>query len=185
MNIFNEILTKKLNEPPYDNDRYLEYVKLNWSRIKRWNKTGELTKETIESFNDLRDSQHWILITEPWCSDAANIAPILNKIATLSEKIHFHIKLRDSSSLIDNYLTNGTRSIPILIVRNSAARDLYVWGPRPSDCRILADRVKKSGGDSIAIKTAVQLWYNEDLGNSIQKEITAMNENVKNKIIQY
>lgn len=185
MDMFNEILGSKLKDPPYDSDEYIEYVKLNWSRIKRWNKTGALLRETIDSFHSVRDTQNWILITEPWCADAANIAPMLNKIASLSPKIHFHIKLRDSSALIENYLTDGTRSIPILIVRNNAARDLYVWGPRPKGCKELVGEVKKSGGNSQEIKTAVQQWYNDDKGVSVQNELIALNEKLRNMIVEY
>ncbi len=184
MEKFNEILTSKFNDPPYDSEEYLEYVKLNWSRLKRWNKTGELLKETIDSFQGIQDTQNWILITEPWCSDAANVAPMLNKIASLSEKIHLDIKLRDSSNLIEQYLTNGTRSIPILIVRDEEANDLYVWGPQPKACQILVKDVKKSGGSSPEIKKAVQLWYNKDRGVSMQNELITLNENIKNKMVE-
>ena len=158
MEKFNEILTSKFNDPPYDSKEYFEFVKLNWSRVKRWNKTGVLLKDTIDSFQGIRDMQNWILITD--------------------------IQLRDSGNLIDQYMTNGTRSIPILIVRDDEGNDLYVWGPRPKACQIMATKVKKSGGSSPEIKKAVQLWYNEDRGVSIQNELIAMNENIKDKMVE-
>ena len=37
--------------------------------------------------------------------------------------------------VMDRYLTNGSRSIPIVIVLDEEFRELGHWGPRPRSCR--------------------------------------------------
>ncbi|NJX17534.1 thioredoxin family protein [Tamlana crocina] len=64
-------------EKPYDNPDYLDYTKLNWSRMNRWLKTGKITEELKNTLQQIYKPQHWIVITEPWCGDAAHITPFL------------------------------------------------------------------------------------------------------------
>ncbi|MCE2682781.1 MAG: thioredoxin family protein, partial [Cryomorphaceae bacterium] len=118
--IFNHILTGTIQHAPYDDPHFVEYTKLNHSRMHRWEKTGKLTEECISTIQSISTPMHWILITEPWCGDAAHSVPFLAKMAEENPLIHLEIQLRDSEgSEIESYLTNGGKSIPILIVRNS------------------------------------------------------------------
>ncbi len=54
----------------------LIYAKLNWSRMNRWLKVGTLSDEIKETLSKVDTVQHWVVITEPWCGDAAHIAPL-------------------------------------------------------------------------------------------------------------
>src|SRR5690606_8816702 len=114
-NIVNGIFT----DAPYDRADMLNYAKLNISRMNRYFKTFEPSEEVATHIKNIQEYQKWIVITEPWCGDAAHIVPVLFKISELNPHIDFEINLRDSEeSLIDNYLTNGGKSIPKLIIRN-------------------------------------------------------------------
>ena len=143
LELFDHILEKKHTNTPYDNDAYLEYVQLNKVRLKRWLKKKPITdfgKETIERIDQ---PQKWYLITEPWCGDAAHITPIISMLAELNPNIDLKIVLRDSSDMIDSYLTNGGKSIPKLIVRDTEENDLVVWGPRPTLAQEMVLEMKK------------------------------------------
>ena len=168
---FEDVLEGKNKEYPYDNPDYLEYVKLNTSRLNRWMKKGALTDETTTVLDKVKCHQKWILITEPWCGDAANIAPIIDLMAEYSDKIEFEIELRDDSTLIDNYLTNGGKAIPKLVARNVTGEDVFVWGPRPAECQAMVMEMKTSDLTALEKKTAIQKWYNTDKGEAIQREI--------------
>lgn len=170
--LFEDILNGVINDPPYDQSDYKQYVKLNYSRVKRWNKSFEPGTE-IRELSPVADSQeHWILITEPWCADAANIAPMIHKIAEVLPFVTLDIQLRDSPPfLIEKYLTNGSKSIPKLIARDEAGEDLFVWGPRPQPCQNRVIEMKGTGTAPTDIKTSVQLWYNDDRGLSLQQEL--------------
>ncbi len=168
---FKEILNDENPSAPYDDPMYLDYTKMNSSRVNRWLKQGIILPEMKTHLENLKQKQKWVLITEHWCGDAAHIVPFLFMMATMSPFVELEIQLRDSDSEIDTYLTNGSKSIPVLIVRDEAGKDLFVWGPRPKACQIVFDELKANGADFEDLKIALQNWYNQDKGNLIQVEI--------------
>jgi len=169
---FDEILTGKNTDAPYDDTHFLEYTKLNFSRQNRWLKKGEILQKTIAEMNEISTKQTWVLIAEPWCGDAAHCVPFIFKMAELNPLITVEIQLRDSeNSEIEKYLTNGGKSIPILIVRDSENNDLFVWGPRPEPAQVLFLESKAQQLSVDDQKIALQNWYNKDMGQTIQKEI--------------
>lgn len=169
---FEAVLSGKNKTAPYDNDDYLEYVKLNSRRQNRWIKKMELSDGMLHSLNNLESRQKWILITEPWCGDAAHISPFINAMAESSPHIEFEIRLRDSAPLIiDQYLTNGGKAIPKLIVRDESGTDLFTWGPRPKESQELMFSLKETDLPEADKKAALQKWYNKDKGETIQREI--------------
>ena len=143
----------------------------------RWLKRFEPTSTFEQFVESITEKQQWIIITEPWCGDAAHSVPMLAKMASKNPNIRVDIQLRDSAPfLIDSYLTNGGKSIPILVIRNGQGQDLAVWGPRPQACQELFLKMKAQGADFSEIKEEIQKWYNADKGTEIQKEIQALLE---------
>ena len=169
--LFEDIISKECTQAPYDNEGYVNYVKLNFSRTKRWVKKGILNPEIIEVIEGIDKPQNWMLITEPWCGDAANSVPFIEKMAQLNTNISLEIQLRDSGSEIDSYLTNGGRSIPKLIVRNEEGDDLFSWGPRPKEAQAIVNKQKGSDAPMDEKYAELLLWYKDDNGESIQKEL--------------
>ena len=169
---FEDILNRKLTKKPYDNEAYIEYVKLNKSRMNRWLRTGLLKGSTQQTIEEIREVQNWYIITEPWCGDAAHSVPFIYLLSELNQNIKLTLILRDSEpEWIERYLTNGSRSIPKLIVRNNYDEDLFTWGPRPKDCQLLISELKKQQISDEDIKTRAQEWYNKNKGISLQEEI--------------
>ncbi len=174
---FKEILDGSYIESPYDKPEFIEYVKLNNSRLNRWNKKLEIPQDKLEIFSKINTPQTWILIVEHWCGDAANMAPVINKIAESNENITLDIQLRDSEPfLINQYLTNGGKSVPKLIVRDENGKDLFTWGPRPAQCQAMVMKNKDSDMTTQEKKHAIQLWYNVDKGQSAFNELAALVE---------
>lgn len=160
------------NEPPYNNPDYYDYTKLNWSRMNRWLKTGKLSKELSEIIKKIEKPQSWIVITEPWCGDAAHNVPFIEMAARENPLVSVSYQLRDTEPfLIEQYLTNGTKSIPKLIVRDAGGNDLATWGPRPQDCQLLYAQLSKEKAPFEKVKIELQNWYNVNKGISIQKEL--------------
>lgn len=172
--LFEDILSERNTNPPYDNEAYVNYTSLNFTRQNRWFKRGELLEELKAEIAKITQPQKWILITEPWCGDASHINPFIKMAADLNENIELTINLRDGEdSLIDQYLTNGTsKSIPILVVRDPQGNDLFVWGPRPKEAQALLMQHKeddtKSNEDK---KIEFQAWYNKNKGVDLQMEL--------------
>jgi len=147
------------------------YVPLNLHRHQRWMKHGVISDSLQEQISKITTIQHWVLITEPWCGDAAHTVPFIIKMAELNSKINLEIQLRDSDSEIDQYLTHGGKSVPMLIVRDEEKKDLFVWGPRPKELQAIYLDLKAKNEIFEEIKTILQKWYNEDKGERIQDEI--------------
>jgi hypothetical protein len=171
---FQSILNTEHTIPPYNDPSYLNYTKLNWSRQQRWIKVGELNKDLEALIKSIKTQQHWIVITEPWCGDAAHTVPFIYRLSELNPLILFDIQLRDSEPyLIGQYLSGESKSIPKFIIRDSAGDDLLVWGPRPLESQKLFDRLKIAGADLEEYKLQLQQWYNKDKGVSLQQELIA------------
>lgn len=172
---FKEIVDGNERQPPYDNEEYYQYTKLNKSRNNRWLKQSPLTEATTQFMKDgIKAKQNWIVITEPWCGDAAHIVPVLYLMSELNDNIQFSIQLRDKDSEIEKYLTNGTRSIPILIVRDANDNDLFHWGPRSKEGTELFNELKEKNADFEAQKIALQDFYNKDKGKGVQDEVVEL-----------
>jgi len=173
--LFETILTSDNPPAPYDNPDYLNYTKLNESRQRRWDKKGELSDQTIQLLSNIENVQHWIIISEPWCGDAAHNVPFLIKMAEINPKITYDIQLRDTEPfLIEDYLTNGGKAIPKLIARDEYGNDLFVWGPRPANAQELFLSLKEKNADFEQQKIALQEWYNENKGSDVQKELISL-----------
>ncbi len=169
------IVNGEITTAPYDKAEMLDYTKMNAARMSRWLKTFEPSPEIREAIGAISEFQQWIVITEPWCGDAAHIVPILHKLAAVNHNIVMEISLRDSEPyLIDQYLTNGGKSIPKLVIRDDAGKDIAVWGPRPAGAQQLYNDLKSNNASFDDMKIALQKWYNEDRAESICREIVAL-----------
>jgi len=175
LDYFERILASPQDHEPYGDAEYLAYAKLNWSRTNRWLKRFEPTEETKAFIASITDPQHWIVITEPWCGDAAHSVPQLYQIVKDNPNIDFDIQLRDAAPfLIEDYLTGGSKSIPKLIIRNDVGHDKAVWGPRPQKLQDIFDEMKAESRTFEETKELMQKWYNEDKGTEMQKELLAI-----------
>jgi len=161
---------------PYDSNAYVNYVKMNQARIKRWNRTGKILPDLEEVIKNLKGKHQWILITEPWCGDAAHAHPFIVKLAALNNNVDLVIQNRDAAgSEIDSYLTNGSKSIPILVIRDEEGNDLFTWGPRPKAAQEMVMQHKSDReADPEESKKALQKWYNSDKGKMIQSELLVL-----------
>ncbi|MBZ0199217.1 MAG: thioredoxin family protein, partial [Ignavibacteriaceae bacterium] len=91
-----------------------DYTKLNLQRSARIDKSFTPSEELKLAVADIKENQIWMVITENWCGDSAQILPVIEKTASLSGSIQLKIIGRDSHPEIMNlYLTNGTLSIPV------------------------------------------------------------------------
>ncbi|PHR45560.1 MAG: thioredoxin family protein [Fluviicola sp.] len=169
---FDEILNSETPLVPYDDPAYLNYLKLNRSRQKRWLKTGVIHERVKQVVSKIKTTQTWYIITEPWCGDAAHSIPFLKLIADLNPLINLNIVWRDTPPLmIEKYLTNGGKSVPKLVIRDEKDRDLGVWGPRPEECQTIYLDLKEKEAKFEEVKVTLQNWYNEDKGHSLQNEM--------------
>ncbi|VXB26559.1 Thioredoxin family protein [Flavobacterium sp. 9AF] len=152
----------------------LHYSQLNEARVKRLDKTIEIDVTVAQALKEIEQPLDWLVIAEGWCGDAAQILPILNKMALQNENINLRIVLRDNHiDLMDLFLTNGSRSIPKLIILDGTTKETIAdWGPRPEPARkLIADYKVKHGIVDEPVKIELQKWYLQDKGLTTQQEI--------------
>jgi len=172
LNYFEQIILNPEQYPVYQDENYYNYAKLNWSRTNRWLNKFEPNDELKAVISSIQEPQTWIIITEPWCGDAAHSVPQLINMVENNANIKLDIQLRDEEPfMIENYLTNGGKSIPKLIIRDANNNDLAVWGPRPQKLQELYLFWKEECVEFNAMKESLQKWYNEDKGVEIQNDI--------------
>ena len=150
------------------------YSSLNETRMNRLDKTIKISDEILLKLQSMKNESIWLVISEGWCGDAAQSLPIFNKMDKVSVKIEMKIVFRDENEeLMNLFLTNGTKSIPKLIILDKNTLNVIAdWGPRPKGAIDLVQNYKdKFGVIDDTIKAELQMWYLRDKGLSTQKEI--------------
>jgi len=159
------------------------YSKLNEARMNRLEKTIVISEDVISKLQSLEQHYIWLVISEGWCGDAAQILPILNKMAVASDKkIDLRIVLRDDNEeLMNQYLTNGGRAIPkVIVICKETGIVRGDWGPRPKGAaELMANHKREFGVIDEKIKTDLQLWYLADKGMSTQNELLELMHQIK------
>ena len=171
--LIKELLKEKKSTGIEQSIDLFNFSVLNDKRMDRLDKTLKITEETQASVNGLKNNFTFLVIAEGWCGDAAQIVPILNKIAEASPKIDLKIVLRDKNEeLMNQFLTNGSKSIPKIIIVNHENKVLNSWGPRPSIAtKMVLDYKAKNGSLDADFKKNLQIWYNKDKGHSTQEDL--------------
>ena len=128
----------------------------------------------VEEAAGLGDGWKLLVISEDWCGDASNTVPVIAKLAAAGIEVRV-VKRDENTDLMDAYLTNGSRSIPLAIALDRDFRPVGRWGPRPSELQDLVLREKKAGLRPMDdIYREVRRWYARDRGESTLREVLAV-----------
>lgn len=171
-----DLLTEGKSTGFTQNEAYLNYSKLGFSRMRRWEKIVELTEDQVQSIQSIDQKQIWLVIAEGWCGDAAPAIPVMKKITDLNPLIDLRVILRDGNEeLMNEFLTNGGMSIPKLIAFDSEEEKiLFTWGPRPKEAADMVAQEKADYGKfRDEFKITLQKWYNQDKGKSIAADLVS------------
>ena len=141
-----------------------------WESIHRLHRTPEGTLTLAP-----KGSGPWRLfvIAADWCGDAVNIVPPLAKWAA-AVGIELRIVDRDTyPELMDRYLTNGARAIPVVIALGPDFEELGHWAPRPSELQewVLAHKATMPKDERYK---ETRRWYARDRGESTIREVAAL-----------
>jgi hypothetical protein len=158
---------------PIQNEELLHYTEMNIHRMNRVEKTNTVSTDLKTTLNKIVTNQIWLIIAEGWCGDAAQIVPIFHLIENEFPQIKVKLLLRDENlALMDQFLTNGSRSIPkLLIIDGNTYNLLSQWGPRPNEAQNLINQMKADKHDMLAIKEKLHLWYAKNKGFAVQNEL--------------
>ena len=174
--LISDLIASGKSSGPIQSEDLLNYSKLNDRRMTRLDKTIQLSQETLLGLKKIDKPITCLVLTEGWCGDAAQTLPVISKIADESDLITLKIIFRDEhEELMNQFLTNGGKSIPKLLVLNSENKVLNTWGPRPNIAtKMVQDYKNKYGQLDAAFKQQLQVWYNKDKGVNIQEDMLGL-----------
>ena len=117
------------------------------------------------------DPPRFLSIAHDWCWDAANSMPWLAALVGAVPGAELRIILRDDHpEVIDQFLTNGTRSIPIVVGLGPNDTILGHWGPRPAKLQAwVVENKPTMPKDQRYVE--MRRWYLRDKGESTIREI--------------
>lgn len=173
--MLDELMSEGKTTGENHSEAMIHYTKMNIHRMKRLDKRTKINEDLVERLEQVERPMIWLVLTEAWCGDAAQIVPVIQKMADYSKSIEVKLILRDEHlEVMDQFLTNGkSRSIPKLICLDAETLDvLGDWGPRPQDAQILYDSLRNTDGLAYQdVAEKLHKWYADDKTQSIQNEI--------------
>lgn len=169
------LLDKNESTTKNGSEDLVSYSKLNNSRMKRLDKTTELTDFVVNQFSSIHKKITWVVLSEGWCGDAAQNLPIINKIAETNNNIDLRIVLRDENlELMNEFLTNGNQAIPKLIQLENG-KVTKTWGPRPTIAtKMVSDYKEKHGQLDSDFKKDLQVWYNKNKSENVIEDLSEL-----------
>ena len=176
-NLVDRLVSENATTGATKTETLIAYTKLNDRRMKRWDKTLKIPLTFEEKIKSVNTKITWLVITESWCGDAAHVLPVMNKISKMNENINFKVVLRDENeALMNQFLTNGNKSIPKLIMIDNRTNDVVsTYGPRPNSVTKLVNDFKNEHGSlTPEFKESLQVWYNKDKGQSTLEDLTQL-----------
>ncbi|MCK5828237.1 thioredoxin family protein [Candidatus Bipolaricaulota bacterium] len=136
-------------------------------------KIDEVAVEAIRAAG----SHNILVVTEPWCGDSLAIFPVIAKLFTEAGCTIRIIRRNEHTDLIDQFLTNGGRAIPIVIVLDEEFNECFHWGPRPIQAQSIMTEHKAAIAtgetDKAEVHKKIRGFYARDHGAAIVSEIVA------------
>lgn len=172
--LFEQLVAEGKTTGQNQSEGYISYTKLNWTRWTRTEKNAEITRDTFESLQDINENITLLIITEAWCGDASQSLPVMAKLVDEAPNVSAKLVLRDENeALMNQFLTNGGKAIPKVIVLNDAQDVLATWGPRPKELQDIVVAFKKEHPESTGmdVSALTQKWYTKNNGVAIQEEL--------------
>jgi hypothetical protein len=143
---------------------------------KLYERRAEIDEAVVEAIR-AAGKHHILVITEPWCGDSLAIFPIVAKLFTAAGCVIRVIRRDEHPDLIDQYLTNGGRAVPIVIVLDEAFNECFHWGPRPAPAQqiVIESKSAIAAGeiDKAEVHKQVRGFYAQDHGKAIVAEFAA------------
>ncbi len=151
------------------------FAKLNLHRVGRIQRTWKPSAELATLLARIDRPQFWMVLTEPWCGDSAQNVPCLEIMAGNAPDITLRHFLRDDNpEIMDRYLTDGKRSIPMLVAFDPEGNELFRWGSRPVEAQAVMDNALAEGLEKPARLEKLHLFYGRNRGRALDGEWVAL-----------
>jgi hypothetical protein len=159
--------------------RFSEFLERAQKNAELWRDTYRLVRvppEAVERAARIPGRWHLLVMVEDWCGDAVNTIPLLARLSELVDSFDLRIIGRDDNpDLMDERLTNGSRSIPVVMVLDEDHVERGWWGPRPTELQawVLGPGQALEKGERYR---QVRTWYARDRGRTTADEVLTLIE---------
>ena len=127
--------------------------------------------DLLRRAKEIGSSWPLLVLAEDWCGDGANSVPYLAKLAEATPRLVLRILSRDENpDLMDVHLTEGTRSIPVVMILDEDFREVGWWGPRPAPLQALFAREIRTLPKEERYPR-LRAWYAQDRGRTTLEEV--------------
>ncbi len=175
--LITDLLAEGKTTGPEQSEELTAYTDLNVKRMERLDKTVQVQPALAAAAAGLQGHYLWLIITEGWCGDAAQLVPIMEAVAQASQgHLTTRYVLRDEHpELMQNYLTGGGKAIPkLLVVNPDTLLEITHWGPRPAPAQTLLHKLKAEGATHEEYAREIHTWYAHDRTQTMQTELLAL-----------
>ena len=100
----------------------------SWYEKFVWEDDGD--REYFESLNH-RDDLRVLILAADWCGDVVRNVPVVFRILETAGIKTEVLILEENPEVMDDFLTMGGRSVPVVIFADTGGYVLGHWGPRP------------------------------------------------------
>jgi hypothetical protein len=151
------------------------FTKLNLHRVGRILRFWRPSEKLAALVARIDRPQLWMALTEPWCGDSAQCLPCLEVLAESNPHLAIRYMLRDDNpEIMDRYLTDGKRSIPLLVAFDAEGRELFRWGPRPAEAQAVFEAATAEGLEKPAKQEKLHLFYGRNRNRALDAELVAL-----------
>lgn len=151
---------------------YKQYYELGLQRMDRTLKKYVPNEEQLKELATKNFDGKILIISEAWCGDASATVPAL--VTFFEGHNEVRIFLRDNDkSLISQFMTNGTESIPKVIILDKDFNVKNSWGPRPKFGHelLLKHKADPEAYPKDNFYNDLQLYYAKNRGKDAVQEI--------------
>lgn len=125
-----------------------------------------------------------LVITEPWCGDSLALIPIIRKLYEAAKNWQFGILLRDENpEIMDQFLTNRARAIPIFLFLDQDFDLILKWGPRPKSTQQIyeehREQIERGDIKKEDVIRKIRTFYSKDRGTTAIIELHQILINAK------
>jgi hypothetical protein len=157
-----------------DARRELHFLNYNWERQAHVHEVYTPSEDMRDAVTGIDAPQRWVVLTEPWCGDSAFLLPVIAEAADLSDAVTLRILLRDDHlDVMDQYLTDGSRSIPKLVAFSDEGTELFTWGPRPEGARQRFAALREEYDDKMKVIEELVAYYEDGGWREADAELAA------------
>jgi len=168
-----QIAHERLENPADQHEiEYKPYYELGLQRMNRTLKKLVTDEEQVNELKSKNFDGKILIISEAWCGDASATVPALVKFFEGHNEVKIFLRDYDSS-LIEQFLTNGTQSIPKVIILDKEFKVKNSWGPRPKFGHDLLLKYKADPENYTKdmFYNDLQIYYSRNRGKDAIQEI--------------